>query len=213
MKTFGNFYKCVLSTKELRPNLQYAIVKDGFIMGSDGHVLFKVSLETWVGDNAGAEFAEGKGFHYELLKKMAQTKYKKITFTETKVQLHTAKDVEEYFYSAELKENREYYTLNSEGKRIKIGVEKEAFINIPDFDSVTPKEFEEPFYHIGFDPTLLKNLTECFKSSNDSDILIKMEFTKNYGSESYPCKGMRIKPINTDGWNDYGIIMPVHLID
>jgi hypothetical protein len=213
MATFGNFYKCVLSTKELRPNLQYAIVKEGFIMGSDGHVLFKVSLETWVGENAGVEFAEGKAFHYELLKKMAQTKYKKITFTETKVILHTSKDVEECFYSAELKENREYYTLNSEGKRIKVTADEEAFINIPDFDSVIPKEFGESFSRIGFDPTLLKNLTECFKSSNDNDIVIKMEFAENRGSENYPCKGMRIKPINTDGWNDYGIIMPVHLID
>ena len=213
MKTFGNFYKCVLNTKEQQTNLQYAIVKDGFIMGSDKHVLFKVSLETWVGNNAGVEFAEGKGFHYELLKKMAQTKYKKITFTETKVQLHTTKDVEEYFYSAELKENREYYTLDSKGKRIKVVAEEEAVINMPDFDSIIPKEFGESFYRIGFDPTLLKNLTECFKSSNNSDIVIKMEFTKNYRSESYPCKAVKVSPINTDGWGDYGIILPVHLID
>jgi hypothetical protein len=211
MATFGNFYKCVLSTKELQINLQYAIVKDGFIMGSDKQVLFKVSLETWVGENAGVEFAEGKAFHYELLKKMAQTKYKKITFTETKVQLHTTKDVEEYFYSAELKENRKYYILDSEGKRIKITEGVEEIINMPDFDSILSKEVGESFSRIGFDPTLLKNLTECFKSSNNSDIVIKMEFAETIRSENYPCKGMKVSPINTDGWGDYGIIMPIHL--
>ncbi len=224
-KVFGNFYKIVCSPKDtLRTQLHYAIVQDGKVIATDGNVMVFTSLAAWVGKEQ-AELAEGKAFHYDLLVKMAASKWKSIRLTERGVNFYksaigTGEPDEFEFYSAQLhepsKDLQVFQNINKLGElmqfkaevyneELKVRQEElvDATFKYPNWSAVIPQDYSKnnSYNQVGLNFEFLAKIGECFVQSSDgSNPTLRLEFSSATPDDKAHCtsRGIRVTPAKKD---------------
>jgi hypothetical protein len=207
---FPKMYKA-LRSDDSRPAMQYAIVEDGKIVASNGHIMVFSDFGCFV-ENPGQ--AEGKVFDKELLKWMSDKSIKRLECRETGIAACRSQNGwEEKPYSGYLqitKTNEEetnpscdihliYLSKNKDGKEIG---------RFPDWKSAIPdkRSYEETegLKNIGFDAGQLNTIAECFIYGTQEPKL-KFEFWEND-------RAILVSPANepdSDKGIQAAILMPV----
>lgn len=188
--------------------LENAIVDDGHLVIAIWCMLIKVDLHIYFSDEE-VEFAEGKVFNEELLKKMAASAVKEIALESSKVIITTSKGEETLYYAGE-KVGDKYVVWDIESGTI----EDHSFIfpkyqNILPADNFTPKAFP----NIGINAKSLALLSDCFYQStvtkDETSLHLETISEKNNFQPNLPIK---VTAINrhpaTDGREETGMFMP-----
>lgn len=200
MGAFGKF-NAIINPSHKIEGLHYAIVENGQIIATNGHVLAVVPVDSWVDDLEG--YSEGKAFDLKLLKTLSLEKYVKIKFTENTVQAFEKYDSDtpdfESFYSAvKIKNNtRNWQLINDKGEKFL------KFFEFVDWQEAVPKNYEAEVSNLAVNPKLLNDLHSCFNTWNGAKLFFGI---------SKPIKVVPVVegvPNENFGW---GVIMPIEFL-
>lgn len=210
-RLFGAFHKVVEAKNNTgvgveRKQLSSAFIFDGVIHATDGYCMVQVPTSNWVSKEDGLAHTEGKAIHYKVLVEMSKKKWKRIIFTEKTIQLHLSDGVyDEHYYSAVRKDGA-WYATNDSGE---IPAENPEKIEVPNYSSIVPKNFEHKVNFIRINPTYLESMHECFAASKYTDG-VQMEFSEpsQYGNP----KPIKVTPMYFE-YNlepEWGLLMPLY---
>lgn len=134
MKKFRAFADVTktISTDQLRPVMNYAIVENGRLISTDSHVLSVIKLDQFISEPEQLQNIEGKVFDAALIKKLAAADH--LTFLENEIIIKTKKDTARAYYSGLINEAGEMFkTDDTTGE-----TEKACFGKYPNWRAVVP---------------------------------------------------------------------------
>jgi hypothetical protein len=183
-KIFPNFYKA-LTGNDMRPALSYAIIEDGKIIATNGHILIFCNFGVYVEN---PELAERKVFDRDLLKWMTGKQFFRLDCTKNGIAGYSnTGEKEERPYSGyfeitekQKKDSQESYPV----RPIHLYSEEHSGkdLSFPNWKSAIPgkPQNDEPagINSLGFDVDYLKVIADCFAFSSKNRIL-KMELRQN----------------------------------
>jgi len=185
------------SNDEMRPAMAYALIEDGFITATNGHIMIKTDLRAWkLGDDEDIiKKLNGKLIHRSTLQLIARKKWDVMQFTKDRIIVgDLGKPRQEFKYDSMIIKDRTFKDIH--GNEEKYPDYKEIY------ESLKTMERKGTDY-FGFNPKLLANLDDCFVNHFN----LKFEvYTRIAHIKVIPQQS------DADGM-EIGIIMPVRVDD
>lgn len=128
--TFPPFYE-VLSKDELRPPLMHAISFNGYLWGTNGHIMARMRLDKW-GDKQG--HGNNKVYSKEMLQEMHKSKQDEFIFTPEGIIIKGQLRHYDGLYDPETRQST-YRGFDDD-----YNVVYKDFIRFPDYENVMPRE-------------------------------------------------------------------------
>lgn len=174
---FPNFHR-VIDIQHPNEGMHYAIIEDGKILLTTGHILVHSDLCVFAKN---IEHAEGKVLGVDLLMWLAQRKFKEIICTPEGFEVKQARG----------KSEKRPYTgcikPDSLGRRkiYLLGEDEPLSDYFPNWKSVIPKDSYYPatpkYTIIGMNPTSMRILADCFSIDRNDGLKIHIPDELKYG--------------------------------
>jgi len=203
--TFPSIYKA-LGSDENRPAFSYAIIEDGKIIATNGHVLIFSDFGNYV---INPELSENKVFGKDLLKWMTKKDFYQLECTESGIIGYSTKGKEEKPYTGYF-EIKEITTKNGGSFNIRpifLNEGQSEIGNYPNWKYVIPCDTDyseaKGLDCIGFDCNYLKIIADSF-AYDSKDARLKFEFL---GKD----KVIRVSPISGFYGAQQALLYPIML--
>ena len=133
MKHFPNLTQAV-STDNLRPSMNYAIVQNGRIIATDVHVLVVIDLKVWIKDEEQLKNIEGKILNLKLLSKLAKD-WSVLIFRKDSILFRDKTGFSEFsYYSGSINDKGKMFSFDIETEKY----DEDDFGTYPNWKSVLP---------------------------------------------------------------------------
>lgn len=183
----------IVSTDELRPAMNVAVLQNGYIYATNAHILIKIKVSDFFKVET-----DMKVLDLDLIKAISKAgKTGEVKFNEDCVQILNRNGTRFYPYSGTIE-------TNGEMNMSKFSVSWDAHgCKYPDVESVLNLTQRDCLNKIGIDANLIGDLTRGFAKTEDSRVQLTFTDAKHY---------IKVEPRTNKG-EQYGIIMPVTLED
>jgi hypothetical protein len=172
---FPEIYKA-LSTDKFKTDQHYAVIEDGKIIATNGHVLIYSDFLLFVSN---AEEAEGKIIDSATLKILAKKGYKNIICTKDGFACQNSKSRVDYQYAGHVE--HEQASKNSIRRKLILPGVQTDNLYFPNWKGAIPEDHFEnisDIHEIALDVKYLKILCSCF-SYSDIEQRTTFEFNSN----------------------------------